>query len=123
MGASIWLKKLQRFSLMLLLSGLIVVQFMQIASAARFSFDDHMSHCGSVLAQNHDGHDHLAETNDAHNGQNSVCDMTSCQAFFVFVSDIQSPFIAQIAADPVTIDGSMFSGPFLPQIGKPPKHN
>ena len=55
-NASIWMKKVQRFSLMLLLSGLILVQFMQMASASHFSFDDQMTNSGSVLEQDHKGH-------------------------------------------------------------------
>ena len=121
-NASIWMKKVQRFSLMLLLSGLILVQFMQMASASHFSFDDQMTNSGSALEQDHKGHHDLLQANDAHDGHNKVCEMTLCQAIFAFGSAVPSSLMTLMAADRIAFDGPMFNGPFLPQIGKPPKH-
>ena len=116
-----WLTKAQRFSLLILLCGGLMLQAMQMVSQS------HMSMTDAITPSDHMMHDGLGDHADmAHNtadpeDHTGVCNMMACQALSPLNALLPLSALTLLAVDKVTMDVAMVDGPFVSQLGKPPK--
>ena len=116
-----WLEQMQRFSLIMLLSGSMMVQFMHMAGAAQASADDCVVHCDHTLTAMGDVHSGRSQAAGDHGAQTSVCSMMACLADVAHVTPILSVTQDVLAADFDVSDTVKIAGSFVSQLGKPPK--
>ena len=114
-----WFNTAQRFSLMILLAGVLVVQAMQMVSPSHVAMNHDMA---SSEHMTHGDHGDAAQSTPLHDDHTGACQMMACQALSPLAVVIPVSAMVLIAQDKATLDVAMIDGPFLSQLGKPPKH-
>lgn len=121
-GFSSWLSNAQRFSLMILLSGVLILQAMQMVSPSHLAMNDATTQSEQMMHDGHGDHADMSHTTADHEDHAGVCNMMACQALSPLNALVPLSAMVLLAVDKATMDIAMIDGPFVSRLGKPPKH-
>jgi hypothetical protein len=117
------LKKVLRFSLTLLLSVAMVVQFTQMASASQSIPQGCFDHCDHTISIDDETFIITTENaSDHHGAHDEDCAMMACSGLIAVQAVPPSSMHDLSAAKYANAFRTESDGPILPQLGKPPKH-
>jgi len=118
-----WLEKVQRYSLMVILSVAIIVQFTQMAAAFQDSTEECISHCDHAMSvDDAPGMGMHESSGDHHGAHDKNCAMMACSALVSLDAVPPSSMHDLSTAEYANAFRTEADGPILPQLGKPPKH-
>jgi hypothetical protein len=118
-----WLEKVQRYSLMVILSVAIIVQFTQMAAASQNLIEECISHCDHAMLIADKASISMPESGGDHQGgHDKNCAMMACSALVSLDVVPPSSMHDLSAAEYAKAFRMESDGPILPQLGKPPKH-
>jgi hypothetical protein len=118
-----WLEKVQRYSLMVILSVAIIVQFTQMAAESQDSTEECISHCDHFMLIAVTASISMPESGGDHHGAHDKnCAMMACSALVSLDAVPPSSMHDLSAAEYANAFRTESDGPILPQLGKPPKH-
>jgi len=122
-GTQSWLEKVQRYSLMVILSVAIIVQFTQMAAASQASTEECISHCDHAMLIADTASISMPESGGDHHGAHDKnCAMMACSALVSLDAVPPSSMHDLSAAEYANAFRTESDGPILQQLGKPPKH-
>lgn len=118
-----WLEKVQRYSLMVILSVAIIVQFTQMAAASQDLTEECIGHCDHAMSVDDEPGMGMHESiGDHHGAHDKNCAMIACSGLISVQAVPPSSMHDLSAAEYANAFKTASEGPILPQLGKPPKH-